>query len=50
MLKPDQTDKNYGDQMKKFKEDNSDWGEDHTKVDIMKSRGVAQPPALQERR
>lgn len=52
MLKPDPTDKNLADQMKKYKEDNSDWGEDHTKLDIMKRRGAPQPPATpsQERR
>lgn len=44
MLKPDKNDPNYEDQMKQYQKDNSSWGEDATKVDIMKRPG-ATPPA-----
>lgn len=43
MLKPDKNDPNYSEQMKKYEKDNSDWGEDHTRLDMIKRRGAAQP-------
>ena len=37
MLEPSKSAPDYEEQMKKFKEDNSSWGQDATKIDIMKS-------------
>lgn len=50
MLKPDKNDPNYDAEMKRYQKDNGDWGEDHTRVDVMKRRGMSQPPAQPERR
>lgn len=36
MLEPSKSAPDYDEQLKKFKEDNSSWGQDHTKLDIMK--------------
>lgn len=48
MLKPDKNDPNYDEQMKQFQKDNGPWGEDATKADMMKRRGVSPPPAAPE--
>lgn len=51
MLKPDKSDPNYDEQMKQFQKDNSSWGIDHTKLDMMKRRGAQQQqPPQPERR
>lgn len=48
MLKPHKDDKNYADQMKKYEQDNSSWGIDHRKVDIMKSPLAQEPKPVTE--
>ena len=44
MLEPSKTAPDYDEQMKKFKEDNSSWGQDSSKIDIMKSPLVTGEP------
>lgn len=41
MLKPDKNDPNYKAEMERFKNNNSDWGRDHTVVDVLKIRRAA---------
>lgn len=47
MLKPHKDDKNYKDQMEKYEKDNSSWGIDHRKVDIMKSPLAQEPKPVE---